>query len=307
VTPLVITRVRNRPGVARGPVRFSRRSKIRLTWSGAPGVEVVADDLLEEDPSRDRLVKHLGQGELCLQDGQVIAVTGLPVGGGERVWQPGQPFAQQRVDLPWSQPVTDPLQGSRVADRGEAVVQCLEPDAGPGGLPLGPVVAVDAQLGVVGEVGAELQEERAEVAVHTVEVEVVDHPGGLDDPRVGLALAVVALLGPEQRGFLLRSPDEHDPLGAASRLEGGQILVHHIVFALPPGKVHPGDLLPRGETVHRSGEPIGDPGQRGGRGDRQAQLTLHIPQQPARVLQLRDVDIEIHPVDALHLERHMLG
>ena len=178
---------------------------------------------------------------------------------------------------------------------------------GPGRLPLGPVVAVDAQLGVVREVGAELAEERAEVAVRAVEVEVVHHPGGLDDPRVGLALAVAALLGPEQRGFLLRPPDEQDSLGAASRLEGGQVLVHHIVFALPPGEVHPGDLLPLGETVHRRGETVGDPGQRGGRGDRQAELALHIAQQAARVLQLRDIDVEVHPVDALHLERHMLG
>ena len=99
--------------------------------AGAAGVEVVADDLLEEDPSRDRLVEHLGQGKLGLQDGQVVAVAGLPVGGGERVRQPGQPFAQQRVDLLWSQLAADPLQRGGVADRGEAVVQCFERDARP--------------------------------------------------------------------------------------------------------------------------------------------------------------------------------
>ena len=86
-----------------------------------------------------------------------------------------------------------------------------------------------------------------------------------------------------------------------------QVLVHHVVFALPPGEVHPWDLLLFGEAVHRRGETVSDPGQRGGRGDLQAQLALHIPQQPAGVLQLRDIDVEVHPVDALHLERHMLG
>ena len=35
-----ITRVRNRPGVARGPVRISRRPKIRLTWSGHPALRL---------------------------------------------------------------------------------------------------------------------------------------------------------------------------------------------------------------------------------------------------------------------------
>ena len=58
--------------------------------------------------------------------------------------------------------------------RGEPVVQRLEPDPSLGGLAFGPLVAVDAQLGGVGEVGAELEEERAEVAVHAVEVEEVD-------------------------------------------------------------------------------------------------------------------------------------
>jgi hypothetical protein len=60
------------------------------------------------------------------------------------VRQPGQPFAQQRVDLPWSELVADRLQGGRVGGGGEPVVQGLEPDPGSGGLPLGPVVAVDA-------------------------------------------------------------------------------------------------------------------------------------------------------------------
>ena len=55
----------------------------------AAEVEVVADDLLEEDPPGDRLVQHLGQGELRLQDGDVIPVPGSPVSPGKRVWQPG--------------------------------------------------------------------------------------------------------------------------------------------------------------------------------------------------------------------------
>jgi hypothetical protein len=92
------------------------------------------------------------------------------------VRQDRQPLAQQRVDLPRSQLIADLLQRGGIADRGEAVIECLEPEAGLGGLPLGPVVAVEAQLGVVRKVGAELEEERAEVIVDAVKVEVVDHP-----------------------------------------------------------------------------------------------------------------------------------
>ena len=44
-----------------------------------------------------------------------------------------------------------------------------------------------------------------------------------------------------------------------------------------------------------------------GRGDRQTQLTVDEPEQTTRVLQLRHVDVEMHPIDALHLEGHVLG
>jgi hypothetical protein len=48
-------------------------------------------------------------------------------------------------------------------------------------------MAVDAELGIVGKVGAELQEERPEVLIDAVEIVVVDHRGGFHDPRIGSA------------------------------------------------------------------------------------------------------------------------
>jgi hypothetical protein len=129
--------------------------------------------------------------------------------------QPGEPLAQQGVDLFGSEPVADRLQPGqvgRVGDGGEPVVQGGVSDSGLGRLPLGPLVAVEAQLGVVGEVGAELEEERAEVGIDGVDVELVDHPGGAHDPRIGLAGRVAAALGAKHRGLLLRPPDEQHPL-----------------------------------------------------------------------------------------------
>ena len=61
MTPSVITRVRNRPGVASLPRRIKRRSKINADLVGAADVEVVADDLFEEHPPGHRPVQHLGQ------------------------------------------------------------------------------------------------------------------------------------------------------------------------------------------------------------------------------------------------------
>jgi hypothetical protein len=111
---------------------------------GPADVEVVGDDLVEEDPSRDRLAGHLGEGELRLQDGHLVGVARRDVVLGEGVRQDPQPLAQQGIDVTGAQGGADRLQRGRVVAGGEAVVQGLKADAGLGGLPLGPVVAVDA-------------------------------------------------------------------------------------------------------------------------------------------------------------------
>ena len=60
---------------------------------------------------------------------------------------------------------------------------------------------------------------------------------------------------------LLRSADEHDALRRAERPE---VLLHHIVLALPLDEVHPGDALGLGEAVDRPTEPVRDRPQRRG-------------------------------------------
>jgi hypothetical protein len=88
--------------------------------------------------------------------------------------------------------------------------------------------------------------------------------------------------------------------------EPPQVLVHHVVLTLPPGEVDPGHLLVAGEPVYRRAEPVADLGQRRGRGDRQPQLPVYVGDQTSRVLQPGDVDVAVHPVDALDLENHMI-
>ena len=61
---------------------------------GTAQVEVLAHDLLEEDPPLDGAVEDLGEGELRLKHRDVVADAHRPVGGGERVRQARQPFAQ---------------------------------------------------------------------------------------------------------------------------------------------------------------------------------------------------------------------
>ncbi|MGO8959090.1 MAG: hypothetical protein ACLQFR_17240 [Streptosporangiaceae bacterium] len=74
------TRVRNRPGVARGPLRMMRRPK-----TSPADVEVVPDELLEEDPPADRLVQYLGEGELGLQHRDLIPVPAAGWPDGQRI------------------------------------------------------------------------------------------------------------------------------------------------------------------------------------------------------------------------------
>src|SRR5580765_7628388 len=114
-------------------------------------------------------------------------------------------------------------------------------------------------------------------------VELVDHPGGAHDPRIGVALGVTATLGAEQRGLLLRPPDEQHPLVAG---EPGQVLVHDVVLALALHEVDPRHPLIAGEAAHRVAERVSDLPERGGRGDRQPELALDVAQQSAGVLQL---------------------
>jgi len=91
-----------------------------------------------------------------------------------------------------SEPVADGLHRGRVVYGGEA-------DASLGGLPLGPLVAVDAQLGGKREVGAEPEEERAEVVVEAARTPLpgCQADGTADDQPVTLqeALYIPGLRG----------------------------------------------------------------------------------------------------------------
>ena len=91
-------------------------------------------------------VQHLGARELGLQDRELIAVAGAAVSRRERVRQPRQPLAKQRVDLRGRQPVTDALQRGRVRAVDKPVIQLTERDPGRLGLALSPVMAVKAGL-----------------------------------------------------------------------------------------------------------------------------------------------------------------
>src|SRR3954466_152403 len=80
--------------------------KDQLHLIGSAQIEVLADDFLEEDPATEGSVQDLGQGELGLEDGNLVAVTGGAVLDGKRVRQACQPLASQGVDTLGGQALT---------------------------------------------------------------------------------------------------------------------------------------------------------------------------------------------------------
>ena len=267
-------------------------------------VEVVAQHLLEEDPAGHRGVEHLGEGELRLQDRQLIGVPGVLVLNGERAGQNRQPLAQQRLDVARAEAVADPLQCRHVIHGGEPVVQRLKADAGLGGLPLGPLVAVDAQLGGEREVRAELDEERPEVFIDAVEVEEVDECRGPHQPGVGPAIGVVAALGPPHVRLLLRPAHVQHPLGAG---EAGQQPLGDLVLALPLSEVHQIHAASGDEMVDVRDKRLAHRVHQRGRGIGVAAVTGEEARHPAAVSQPRLPHVQVETVDRLDLEPHVIG
>ena len=117
--------------------------KDELHLIGAADVEILSNDFFEEDPSGDRSIEDLREGELALEDRQVIAIAGLAVGGREGMRQTAQPLPEDGVDLVGGQQVGDLLGPSRRRRGSDAVVQRLEGNLALGELPLEPFVAVE--------------------------------------------------------------------------------------------------------------------------------------------------------------------
>ena len=172
-------------------------------------------------------------------------------------------------------------------------------------LTFGVFVAVQAQLGVKGEVTAEFQEERAEIAVERVDVVVVHHRSGSHNPWIRCtSLRVPALLGAKHRGFFLGFADEHHALMAGKLAE---MFGHHIVFALSLPKLHERDIPACGEGFQRRHEAAAHRTHQRCRRDRLAPVLAEEPYNPLFGLQPRHIDVEIHPVDALHRQLHMIA
>ena len=113
---------------------------------------------------------------------------------------------------------------------------------------------------------------------------------------------VASLRAPHQR-LLLRSADEQRSLAAG---EPGQELLGDIVLAFLAERHQ---LQPAGgdETVDAGDERLGHRVHQCGRRVVVAAMTDEEPLHPAAVGQPRNPHVEIHPVDRLDVEYHVIG
>src|SRR6202030_1096454 len=77
--------------------------------AGPADIEVLTDHPLEEDAPGHRLIEHLGERELGLQNGELVAIARDTITRWKRVRQAPQPLAQQSIDLVRRQPVAQLL------------------------------------------------------------------------------------------------------------------------------------------------------------------------------------------------------
>jgi hypothetical protein len=83
------------------------------------------------------------------------------------------------------------------------------------------------------------------------------------------------------------------------------VLVHHIVLALAPGEINPGNAVAVSEGRQPRHEAPAHRGDHRGRGDRLPKVAVKEPEHPFHPLQLRHIQIQLHPVDRLDLEQHV--
>jgi hypothetical protein len=136
------------------------------------------------------------------------------------------------------------LESGRVVAGEKAIVQALKADALAQQLLLDPLVAVQAQLDRVGQVGADFEERRAPVAVLDVVIQMVDIDRLAGELKADGSRGGGTLRALERGAPLLGHPDEDHPLLARlppPHLRGDPIL------AL---EAHPGNALLLDELLH---------------------------------------------------------
>ncbi len=269
---------------------------------GTPQVQMVADHLLEPLPSMQRTPEHLGAGELRLQDRVPVAVAGIAVLPGERTRQTVHPLADHPRDAVLVKTIQNRLQSIRIITAQHPVVQRLIADARLVQLTLGVLMPVEVHPTGVRKVRAHLDEHRAEVIVHHVEVVVVAHHLAAVQPRIAVAgIGVGAPRHAERTAPLLRLADIQYPLSViAARL---QTPLRLIILSLTLAETHQIDAVPQDERADVLNKLLAHVLHEYRGRNRPAAVVTEEMTGAGAGLQHRLIDIQIQPVNALDVER----
>ena len=165
-------------------------------------------------------------------------------------------------------------------------------------------MAVDAELGVVGKVGAELQEERPEVLIDAIEIVVVDHRSGFHDPWIGSARdPAAATLRAHDPRFLLSFADIEHTFALA---EPPQVFLRDIVLALPLRKGNEVNAFVVDEVLDITNKRLSHRRHSCRRRKTLAPVNPQVPHHSPYSLQVRHIDVEVHSVDRLEFQHHMI-
>jgi hypothetical protein len=163
---------------------------------------------------------------------------------------------------------------------------------------------VHPDLGWIREIGAHLDEGRAEVLVPQVEVVAGHPPVVLDEgpprcPGGGLAL----ISGPHPLELLGHADRRRS--GAAGRCLPGKVRLHHLQLGLVLLELDPGDVIGIGERHHRPAEPVAHLPEQRRRREREPQVPGQERHHLRTRLQDRHIGVEIDPVQAFDIQYDM--
>ena len=110
-------------------------------------------------------------------------------------------------------------------------------------------------------------------------------------------------LGAPDHRLLLPAPDVQDALPGR---EPGQVPLGEVVLAFP-AEVHQVQAVRLREVVDVRDEGLGDRVHQRGRGVLVTPVPDEEDRDPAAALQPGLIDVQVHPVDALDLQHHVIG
>src|SRR5579862_7346976 len=164
---------------------------------------------------------------------------------------------------------------------------------------------VQAEFGIVGEIGAEPEEERPEVPIHAVDIEMVHHSCRADDPRIADAGPLVApAFGAEHWRLLLSFADENHTFGLPELLP---LLRCDVVLTLPSAELNDRNLLLPGILLQCRHEILADRVHQSTGGKLVPPMKTKEVHYSLFPLQTRNVNLQVHPVDPFHFQGDVIG